>query len=957
MKTKTTLLIATLRPFSRVTPLCFVGAILLFATPAHAAQALSGHVPPAVKSLNLQPIGRPPATQRLHLAIGLPLRNQDALNALLRELYDPASPQYHQYLTPEEFTEKFGPTKDDYVAVANFAKANRLTVTTIFPNRVLVDVEGTVADVEKALHVTMRAYNHPTEARTFYAPDSEPSLDLAVPISHIGGLENYWMPHPNFRLPQPGTGPGATPNVGLGPSGTYMGYDFRAAYVPGTTLTGSGQIVGLLQFDGYTNSDIAYYETLAGLPSVTLTNILIDGATNGPSGNGNELEVALDIEMVISMAPGVSKVVLYMALNPSPWEDLLHRMANDNYAKQISSSWTGGAPDDAAAEAALVQMAAQGQSFFNASGDNAAYTTSIPFPPDSSNVVAVGGTTLTTAGPTNIWVSETVWNPGGCYGSGGGISTDTPIPPWQQGVSMAFNQGSTTKRNIPDVALIADNVYVRSDGFDYDGVGGTSCASPLWAGFTALVDQQGAINGKLPVGFLNPAIYAIGTGTSYTACFHDITTGNNESPFCSPSQFSAVTGYDLCTGWGTPTGTNLINALVGSPSDAAAIAAAGWTLTAEGCTPTNGVIDPNETVTVNFALQNNGTKNASNIVATLLATGGVTSPSGAQSYGTLVAGGGAVSEPFTFTANGTCGGNITATLQIQTNSANYGTVTYSFTLGAISTPFSENFDGVTAPALPAGWTTSAGGAEVPWVTSTAVTATPPNAAFSPDSTAIGSNTLVSPVIPIVTSTAQLVFGNNYNLESGDDGGVLDIKIGGGAFQDILTAGGSFAQNGYTARISTAFGNPIGGRMAWSGDSYGFLYTVVNLPAAAAGQNIQLRWMCGTDSSVGYSGWYIDTISIYDGVAFACCTGGVSPSSFRITSIVKSNNDILINWTSGIGQTNALQATAGTANGSYSTNNFANIFSVTNTVTTSTNYTDVGGATNVPARYYRVRLVP
>jgi hypothetical protein len=116
-------------------------------------------------------------------------------------------------------------------------------------------------------------------------------------------------------------------------------------------------------------------------------------------------------------------------------------------------------------------------------------------------------------------------------------------------------------------------------------------------------------------------------------------------------------------------------------------------------------------------------------------------------------------------------------------------------------------------------------------------------------------------------------------------------------------------------------------------------------------------MCGTDSSVGYSGWYIDTISIYDGVAFACCTGGVSPSSFRITSIVKSNNDILINWTSGIGQTNALQATAGTANGSYSTNNFANIFSVTNTVTTSTNYTDVGGATNVPARYYRVRLVP
>ncbi|MGO9526383.1 MAG: protease pro-enzyme activation domain-containing protein [Verrucomicrobiia bacterium] len=135
-------------------------SLLLFATTARAAdrQVLHGHVPTVVSILNLQPVGRLSATNRLHLAIGLPLRNQDALGALLKQIYDPASPQYHQYLTPEQFTEKFGPTEADYETVMEFAKANHLTVTATFPNRVLVDVEGTAADVEKALHVTMRVY-------------------------------------------------------------------------------------------------------------------------------------------------------------------------------------------------------------------------------------------------------------------------------------------------------------------------------------------------------------------------------------------------------------------------------------------------------------------------------------------------------------------------------------------------------------------------------------------------------------------------------------------------------------------------------------------------------------------------------------------------------------------------------------------------------------------------------
>ena len=131
---------------------------------------------------------------------------------------------------------------------------------------------------------------------------------------------------------------------------------------------------------------------------------------------------------------------------------------------------------------------------------------------------------------------------------------------------MSANQGSTTMRNIPDVALTADNVYVRLWQWQHSvTVGGTSCAAPLWAGFTALINQQACGAGQAPVGFLNPALYSIGKGAGYAAAFHDITTGNNFSG-SSPTKFAAVAGYDLCTGWGTPNGTNLINALVGPPT-------------------------------------------------------------------------------------------------------------------------------------------------------------------------------------------------------------------------------------------------------------------------------------------------------------------------------------------------------------------------------------------------------
>ena len=573
--------------------------LLLFMRPVGAAesQVLRGHVPAVVS--RLQPVERLAGGRRLDLAIGLPLRNAAGLSALLQQLNDPASPNYHQWLTPEQFTERFGPTEADYQAVAAWAKAHGLAMTATHPNRVVLDVEGSVGNIEQALHLALRVYPHPTEARTFYAPDAEPSLDLAVPVASISGLDTYSLPRPMHRVSSLDQTANAVPRSGSGPGGAYAAGDFRAAYVPGTALTGMGQSVGLLQFDGYYASDIAAYRTQFGLPSIPLVNVPVDGGVTTP-GSGNA-EVCLDIEMVMSMAPEITAIYVFQAPNPSPWEDLLNAMVTNIAIKQFSCSWGGGTPTTTA-EAIFQQMAAQGQSFFNASGDSDAFCSaagSIAFPSESTNITQVGGTTLTTTGAGGGYMSETVWNWGGGTGSSGGISTKYPIPIWQQGISMTANHGSTTMRNIPDVALTADNVYVTYNNGSSGSFGGTSCAAPLWAGFTALINQQAVASSVPTVGFLNPAVYNIGKGALYASTFHDTITGNNTNATCGPTMFPAGAGYDLATGWGTPLGQALIDALV--PPDALQISPA------VGFASSGGLGGPFTMSSLSLTLTNRGT--------------------------------------------------------------------------------------------------------------------------------------------------------------------------------------------------------------------------------------------------------------------------------------------------------------------------------------------------------------
>ena len=530
-----------------------------FGSPAAGMQQVTGSVPTQIKDLGLQPVGSLPATQRLNLAIGLPVRDPDGLKKFVADVSDPASPTYRQYLTAQQFIDTYSPTDQDYQALTAFAQSHGLTVTASFPHHEVLSVSGTVADIQNAFHVQLLTYNHPTEGRTFYAPNVEPTLDINVRVQDISGLNNYQLPRPMLR-PMPSSSL-HQPALGSGPGGSYMGQDFRNAYVPGEANLGNGQTVGLLEFDsGFYQSDITAYENLAHEPNVPVTAVLLDGYGGG-GGIAND-EVSLDIEMAISMAPGEDQCVVFEG---DQTNSILGAIVARPSISQIGASWTYGINNTS--EQLWQQMGAQGQSFYNASGDGDAYVGTIDTPADDPYLQVVGGTTLSMTSGGGAYISETVWNWGNEYGqdgvgTGGGISTRYNIPSWQQGVSMATNQGSTTKRNTPDIGMTADNVYVIYNHGNSGAFGGTSCATPLWAAYTALVNEQAVAESKPLMGFINPTIYSIGTSGRQSCYFHDTVTGDNTWRR-SPSKYYGVSGYDLCVGFGCPT-SFLLQALLGN---------------------------------------------------------------------------------------------------------------------------------------------------------------------------------------------------------------------------------------------------------------------------------------------------------------------------------------------------------------------------------------------------------
>jgi subtilase family serine protease len=510
-------------------------------------------------------VGRLPATQILQLDVVLPLRDQAALDAFLAELAM-TSPHYRHYLTPAEFTERFGPTQQDYEAVVRYVQENGLTVVGGSRDGMEVQVRGPVSAIEEAFHVNLMTYQHPTENRVFYGPDREPSTDLPFALWHISGLDNYSIPHPMYvRKSDYAKAHGISSDAvighattGSGPSASFLGSDMRSAYYGGTALTGAGQNLGLLEYYGTDLADLnTYYANVKQTNSVPITLLSTDGTSTGCvyRSGCDDTEQTLDMTQAIGMAPGLASLTMYIGSTDTA---IISAMTTHSpLATTIGCSWGWTPADPSTLDPYFQKMAAQGQNFFAASGDSSTWSRRNPaWPADDAHVVSVGGTDLTTVSAGGAWKSETAWS----Y-SGGGISpAKIATPSWQKlsGVINSSNKGSTTYRNGPDVSANANfTFYVCADqtACTANEYGGTSFAAPMWAAYVALVNQQLVANGYPTLGFVNPYLYSFGVSSSYGTDFHDITSGKSGS-------YSAVKGYDLVTGWGSPNGQGLINALV-----------------------------------------------------------------------------------------------------------------------------------------------------------------------------------------------------------------------------------------------------------------------------------------------------------------------------------------------------------------------------------------------------------
>ena len=512
---------------------------------ASAATLSERIVPPEVAQHRVDLAGAVDPSTPLRLQVVLPMRNLAGLRALLDDhIYNRQSPFWHHYLSVAEFTNRFGPAKSDYATAMAFFAANGLGVTHTYPNRYMFQVEGKAGNVERVLNIRLNLYKHPTQNRTFMAPDREPTLGLNVPVLSITGLNTYVLPYPKLVIGKPAGG------TGSGPGGQYLGSDMRAAYFgTGTKLTGKGQSLGLMELEGYIPSDIPLYFTTFNQPlNVAVNGISVDG-TPVDCGQCDDGEQALDIEYSISMAPGMKQVQVYVASDPVAIEEA---MASDNTSKQLSTSW--GYNEDFAVEDPIYQeMAAQGQSWFTASGDYVTLQRSGPWPEEDANIIAVGGTDLVTTGPGGAWQSEPGWADSA---SGPSVDTTIKIEPYQLPYINRKNNGSKKLRNVSDVSANSDtDMELCADGGCGGGAGGTSFASPMWAGFAALANQEAAKEGKPTIGFINPTLYpAYQLDRGMT---HDI-IGN------ASGQYPAVKGYDLVGGLGSPRGMKTIKALIGN---------------------------------------------------------------------------------------------------------------------------------------------------------------------------------------------------------------------------------------------------------------------------------------------------------------------------------------------------------------------------------------------------------
>lgn len=856
---------------------------------------------------NAQPLAALPEQQVVRFGLTLPLRNAAALQTLIREEQDPASPHYHQYLSRQQFVEQFGPTQADYESVLSFAKAQGFTVTRTFANRLLVNVSGTPKQINGAFAVKMQTYKQGAEAfqqpgarvaaatsHSFYAPDVEPTIAGSVPILSVVGLSTRELPQP--MLVKASTIHADT--TGSGPDGQFIGSDMRAAYAPGVAATGSGQSVGLIELGPYNLSDVQAYFKLVGQPlNVPIYPVLldVDGVCSAGCDDGEEV---IDIEQAISMAPGLSGAIVYTAYGSgSDALTAFSQAASDDVAKQLSLSFGfGGTPATMQGyEQVFMELAAQGQNTFIASGDSGANVGGVGYPGNSPNVTDVGGTDLTTAGPGGTWQGETAW-----IGSGGGWNTQSPIPAYQVPAINTANQGSPSYRNIPDVAMEAntDNLFC-ANGSCQEGIGGTSLAAPRWAAFLALANETA--NGN-PVGFVNPTFYALGRTKSYTTDFHDITVGDNFNS-SSPNLFSATTGYDLTSGWGSPTGQSMLNAL--SPANVST--APNFSVAAS---PVTLNLKPGGSATTTVALTpTNGFTGAVDLVATVIgapagvtATLGTSTLSGAgQTTLTVDTTAATPGGNYAITVTGSSGGlQHTAYVQLAlpdfTISATPSALYLDQQASTTSTIAIDPINGFSSPvALALTGTPPLVNAKLsPATTSTTSKLTLSAAVTAPASTGSpltltgtsGGTTHYAPALTVAISAALGDCGLGTQVDLSKAYNLVAVRADGTTFTDGGLDGDGYAYSGTllsTARVLNGVRFHLGTQnvddaVYGAGQTIALpegRYTNLQLLATGiegdqAGQIITVTYTDGTTAklTLGFSDWFNPTINVDEGAAVA-----------------------------------------------------------------------------------------
>jgi kumamolisin len=469
-------------------------------------------------------------------------------------------------LTRSQYDARYGADPKDVARVRAFALAQGLKVISQNRGARTVKLSGTAAACSKAFQVDLGQYQGPAATyRGRTGPVYIPAALKSIIVS-VHGLDNRPQAQPHFRLaPNRQSTPAdasASSSVSYTPPQVGRLYDFPAG------TNGQGQTIGIIELSGgYTQSDLnSYFSALGISPAPSVSAVSVDGAQNQPTGdaNGPDAEVMLDIEVAGAVAPG-AKIVVYFAPNTdSGFLDAINQAVADkqNNPSVISISWGG--PESTwtsqslqSYNSALKAASAVGVSVCVAAGDDGSTDgvtdglQHVDFPASSPYAIACGGTHLVGSGSTIS--DEEVWNdlPNG-GATGGGVSETFPLPTWQAGahVPPSVNPGHFVGRGLPDVAGDADpytGYQLEVDGADIVA-GGTSAVAPLWAGLIACFNSTLTSN----VGYVNPTLYQ--QVAAVAGAFHDITSGNNGA-------YQAGPGWNACTGWGSPNGAAILQAL------------------------------------------------------------------------------------------------------------------------------------------------------------------------------------------------------------------------------------------------------------------------------------------------------------------------------------------------------------------------------------------------------------